>query len=54
MKKKAGKTRGKARRTTAKDLPAKKGGTVKGGGVTRSDFRIVKTIDSASPKLYSS
>ena len=34
MKKTPGKTRGKARRTTAKDLPAKKGGTVKGGAVT--------------------
>jgi type VI protein secretion system component Hcp len=54
MKKKAGKTRGNARRPTAKDLTVKKGGGVKGGGVNHSEFSIVKLLDASTPKLYES
>jgi len=53
MKKKSSKTRGSARRSTAKDLTVKKGGGAKGGGVNHSEFHIVKLVDAASPKLYS-
>jgi type VI protein secretion system component Hcp len=58
MKKKPGKTRGSARRSTAKDLAVKKGGGVKGGAgrsaeqVNHSEFKIVKLLDAATPKLF--
>ena len=48
MKKKPGKTRGSARRPTAKDLTVTKAGGVK-GGTTHSEFKIVKLVDKASP-----
>jgi len=54
MKKKPGKTRGSARRSTAKDLTVKKGGGVKGGEVNHSEFKIVKLLDAATPKLFTS
>ncbi len=54
MKKKPGKTRGNARRTTAKDLTVKKAGGVKGGRASVSDFSIVHSVDKASPKLFTS
>jgi len=51
MKKKPGKTRGSARRSTAKDLTVKKAGGVKAGGerVQHSEFKIVKLLDKTSP-----
>ena len=54
MKKKPGKKRGSTRRSTARDLAVKKGGGVKGGEVNHSEFKIVKLLDAATPKLYES
>jgi len=54
MKKKPGKKRGSARRSTAKDLTVKKAGGVKAGAerINHSEFKIVKLLDAATPKLY--
>ena len=51
MKKKPSKTRGSARRSTAKDLTVKKAGGVKAGAerVHHSEFNFVKLLDKASP-----
>jgi len=54
MKNKPGNKRGNARRPTAKDLTVKKAGGVKGGEVNHSEFRIVKLLDAATPKLFTS
>lgn len=50
MKKKPSKTRGSARRSTAKDLTVKKAGGVKAGAerVHHSEFKFVKLLDKAS------
>jgi type VI protein secretion system component Hcp len=39
-------------RPAARDLTARKGGAVKGGGVNHSELSIVKLVDKATPKLY--
>jgi hypothetical protein len=49
MKKKRGKTQGKARRRTAKDLTTRKGGGVKagdGGRVQFQEFHFTKRSDA--------
>ena len=50
MKGKASKTRGDRQRKAVKDLPVAKSKAVKGGDkVSFNEFKIVKTVDKASP-----